>query len=70
MKIHQEIDSLKKEIKKLNLKLEKLNQFYDNLSKEAQKQKTTIPKKRECRKLSYIEWLNNERRMKNLISPF
>ncbi len=70
MKISQEIINLKKEIKKLNSKLEKLNQTYEDLTKASSKQKIVIPKKKECRRLSYIEWLNNERRMKNLISPF
>ncbi|HMS34149.1 MAG TPA: hypothetical protein PKC91_08680 [Ignavibacteria bacterium] len=70
MKISQEIINLKKEIKKLNSKLEKLNQTYVDLTNTSSKQKIVVPKKRECRKLSYIEWLNNERRMKNLLSPF
>lgn len=70
MKMSQEIINLKKEIKKLNLKIEKLSQSYEGFTKTASKQKVVIPKKRECRRLSYIEWLNNERRMKNLISPF
>jgi hypothetical protein len=70
MKMLQEINSLKKEIKKLNLKLDKLNQSYIGLTKTKSKQISETPRKKDCRKLSYIEWLNNERRMKNLISPF
>ena len=64
----QEIRALKKEIKILNTKFEKLNQSYGEMifSKRNKINKSTD--RRSDRKISYINWLNKERKLIDLES--
>jgi hypothetical protein len=67
MNITQELNSLKKELRELNQCLKKLNQSNIRLKKMIQKQDEIIEKKKSRRSISHIDWLNNEKRMSNLI---
>ena len=69
MDITKEINSFKRELKMINQNMKKLNQTNEKLQKLILKQDGIIRKKRNNRKISYIDWVNNERRMKNLVSP-
>ena len=69
MKITQEINLLKKEIRSLKQQISKLNDSYQKLLKGEKTKTLNIQKKKATRRLSYIDWLNNERKMKDLIPP-
>lgn len=69
MKVTQEINLLKKEIKSLKQQICKLNDSFEKLLKSGQTKNINIQKKKAIRRLSYIDWLNNERKMKDLIPP-
>jgi len=69
MKVTQEINLLKKEIKSLKQQVRKLNDSFEKLLKSGQTKNINIQKKKATRRLSYIDWLNNERKMKDLIPP-
>ena len=69
MKITQEINLLKKEIRSLKQQIGKLNDSYEKLLKREKTKTVNIQKKKASRRLSYIDWLNNERKMKDLIPP-
>lgn len=64
----KEINSLRKELKELDLNVKKLSQINNELMKIVVRQDQYIQKKKAARKISYIEWLGNERRINNLLS--
>lgn len=63
----KEMNSLKKELNDFNLLLKKLNKNNEELKKIIKRQDQFIQKKKAQRKISYIDWLSNERRMNDLI---
>lgn len=66
--MEKEMNSFKRELKELNLNLKKLSQINDELIKIVNRQDQFIQRKKAARKVSYIEWLSNERKINNLIS--
>ncbi len=70
MKLLEEISTIKKEIKILSTRLDKISQSNEEIKKLITKNNPDLNKKKSRRKISYIDWLDNERRMKNLISPY
>jgi ppGpp synthetase/RelA/SpoT-type nucleotidyltranferase len=69
MDITQELNSFKRELKELNQSLKKLNLSNERLKNLIKKQDEIIEKKNSRRKISHIEWLNNEKKMSDLIPP-
>lgn len=64
----QEIRALKKEIKILNTKFEKLNQSYGEMIFSKRNKINRSTDRRSDRKISYINWLNKERKLIDLES--
>ncbi|MBK8550167.1 MAG: hypothetical protein IPL53_03570 [Ignavibacteria bacterium] len=67
MKNTKELNSLKKELNNFTLLLKQLNKNNEELKKIILKQDQFIQKKKAQRRISYIDWLSNERRINNLI---
>ena len=68
MNFENEMNSLKKELKELNINLKKLSRYNEELKKIIQKQDQFIERKKAHKRLSYIDWLSNERRINSLLS--
>jgi len=68
MNIKNEMNSFKKELKEMNINLKKLRKYNEELRKIIQKQEQFIEKKKAQKRISYIDWLSNERRINGLIS--
>ncbi|MEP7146359.1 MAG: hypothetical protein ABI792_05075 [bacterium] len=69
MKPIQNIPELKTKMNRLGLKVEKIPEAHRREKKQIKKKDLISMKRRAKRNLSYVSWLDNERRMINLITP-
>lgn len=67
MNVLEEVNTLKKEVANLKTDLKKMNAVNKNLKKRIAKNEELSQKKKALRKVSYIDWLNNERKLSHLI---
>ncbi len=68
MKLEEEIKILKKQVKILNSRIIKINESNKELKKLISENELSSEKKKPKRRISYIDRLDLEKRMRNIIS--
>lgn len=62
----KQIKILKKELSAVNMKITRLTKSYEKLMKVLEKLEKYYESTKAKKRVSYIDWLENERRMKDL----
>ena len=69
MKQKQNNTDANKKMNELELSIDKVSEPDGKKKKQMSKKETTRMKRRTKRNLSYVSWLDNERRLRNLTTP-